>query len=61
MHKVILVILFVLCTQSCNNDLMTICMYNVLITNHTSILVKSDFMRQKNVKGEFQRYYYLQV
>jgi hypothetical protein len=30
MHKVILIYLFILCTQSCNNEKMTICMYNVL-------------------------------
>ncbi len=30
MYKVILVYLFILCMQFCNNDQMTFCMYNVL-------------------------------
>jgi len=30
MHKVILVHLFILCTQSCNNNQITFCMHNVL-------------------------------
>jgi hypothetical protein len=30
MHKIILVYLFILYMQSCNNDQMIFCMYNVL-------------------------------